>query len=88
MKFLGIYDNSTIIILGDHGRAPVELEVDNKPGLTSAITTALLVKPKNAPAENLKIDRDNELSNDFFAASVLEYAVLTTATSDFPITMS
>lgn len=76
MKLLGIYDNSTIIILGDHGRAPVEIEVDNKPGLTSAITTALLVKPKNAPAENLKIDRDSELSNDFFAASVLEYAGL------------
>ena len=76
MKLLGIYDNSTIIILGDHGRAPVEIEIDNKPGLTSAITTALLVKPKNAPAEKLKIDGESELSNDFFAASVLEYAGL------------
>lgn len=74
MKRLGIYDNSTIIILGDHGRAPVEIEVDDKPGLTSAITTALLVKPKNAPKEELKLDSISELSNDFFPASVLEYA--------------
>lgn len=76
MKRLGIYDNSTIIILGDHGRAPVEIEVDDKPGLTSAITTAVLIKPKNAPREKLALDRDSELSNDFFAASVLEYAGL------------
>lgn len=74
LKRLGIYDNTTIIILGDHGRAPVEIEVDDEPGLTSAITTALLVKPKNAPAEKLKFDRDSELSNDFFPASILEYA--------------
>ncbi len=74
LRELGIYDNTTVIILGDHGRAPIEIEADNEPGLTSAITTGLLVKPANAPAEDLKLDRDSELSNDFFPASVMEYA--------------
>lgn len=74
MKKLGIYDNSTIIVLGDHGRAPVEIEVDDKDGLESAITTALLVKPAGAQAAPMKLDRNSELSNDFFAASILEYA--------------
>jgi hypothetical protein len=74
MKELGIYDNSTIIVLGDHGRAPSEIEIDDLDGLTSAITTALLVKPAGAKAEPLKLDRYSELSNDFFPASVIEYA--------------
>lgn len=74
MKKLGIYDNSTIIVLGDHGRAPFEIEREGKDGIESAITTALLVKPKNANAEPLKFDRESELSNDFFPASILEYA--------------
>lgn len=74
MKKLGIYDNSTIIVLGDHGRAPFEIEREGKDGIESAITTALLVKPKNASAEPLKFDRESELSNDFFPASILEYA--------------
>lgn len=73
MKKLGVYDNSTIIVLGDHGRAPAEIEIDDEPGLTSAITTALLVKPAGERGE-LKLDRYSELSNDFFPASVLEYA--------------
>lgn len=74
MKKLGVYDNSTILILGDHGRPPVEIEIDHEDGLTSPIVTALLVKPANAKDEPLKKDRDSELSNDFFAASVLQYA--------------
>jgi len=74
MKRLGIYDNSTIIILGDHGRAPVEIECDGEPGLTSEIITGLLIKPAHASQLPLKIDRDTELSNDFFPASVVEYA--------------
>jgi len=73
MKKLGVYDNSTIIVLGDHGRAPAEIEIDDEPGLTSAITTALLVKPAGERGE-LKLDRYSELSNDFFPASVLDYA--------------
>ncbi|MBR4628278.1 MAG: sulfatase-like hydrolase/transferase [Ruminococcus sp.] len=73
MKKLGVYDNTTVIVLGDHGRAPTEIEQDGKDGLTSAITTALLVKPAGEHGE-LKLDRDSELSNDFFSASVLDYA--------------
>lgn len=74
LRKLGIYDNTTIIILGDHGRAPVEIEIDGEEGLTEPKVTALLVKPANAPAEPLKLDRNSELSNDFFPASVMEYA--------------
>ena len=74
MKKLGVYDNSTIIVLGDHGRAPSEIEVDDLDGLTSAITTALLVKPAGAENGKLSYDRDSELSLDFFPASILEYA--------------
>ena len=74
MKKLGIYDNSTIVVLGDHGRAPSEIEVDGKEGLDSAITTALLVKPANAESGQLKYDRYSEQSLDFFPASILEYA--------------
>lgn len=75
MKKLGIYDNSTIIILGDHGRAPDEIEgKQHLDHLTSPIVTALLVKPANAESAPLKIDSKSELSNDFFPASVIEYA--------------
>ena len=75
MKKLGVYDNSTIIILGDHGRAPDEIEgKQHLDHLTSPIVTTLMIKPANAPADPLKIDRYTELSNDFFPASVIEYA--------------
>lgn len=74
MKELGVYDNSTIVILGDHGRPPVELEVDDKDYLNSPIMTSLLVKPKNAERAPLEINSKAELSNDFFPASILEYA--------------
>ena len=74
MKKAGVYDNTTIIVLGDHGRAPEEIEIDDLDHLTSPIVTALLVKPANAKNEPLKVDRDTELSNDFFPASVIEYA--------------
>ena len=74
MKRLGVWDDSTIIILGDHGRPPNETDGMFNQKLKSAITTALLIKP--AGSENVPIvyDRDSELSNDFFGASILEYA--------------
>ena len=72
LKKLGLYDNTTIIILGDHGRPPVEIN-PFKHTLDSAITTALLIKPKNSSGE-LQYDRYSELSNDNFPASVLQYA--------------
>lgn len=74
MKELGIYDNSTIIIVGDHGRPPVEIESFKKDFLESPIVTSLLIKPANADGGALKLDPDTELSNDYLAASVLEYA--------------
>lgn len=74
MKELGIYDNSTIIIVGDHGRPPTEVEHDDLDILKSPIVTTLLIKPENADSGSLKLDKSSELSNDFLAASVLEYA--------------
>lgn len=73
MKELGVYDNSTIIILGDHGRVPRELEGADT-SLDGAITSALLIKPAQSDSEPLRTDRFSELSTEFFAASVLEYA--------------
>ncbi len=74
LKELGVYDDTTIIILGDHGRAPSEIEREGKDGLESAITTALLIKPAGAEHEELQFDRWSELTNDFFPASIIEYA--------------
>lgn len=76
MKELGIYDNSTIIIVGDHGRPPREMEEDHLEVLKAPIVTALLIKPENADSGPLKFDKSAELSSDYLAASVLEYAGL------------
>ena len=61
MKEIGVYDNSTIIILGDHGYTGV-------PELTS-----LLVKPKDSRGD-LLTDDYFELSHRYFPASVLDFA--------------
>ncbi len=74
MKALGVYDNSTIVILGDHGRPPVEIEAEKEKYLKSPIMTSLLVKPKNADRVPLLTDSEAELTNDFFPASILDYA--------------
>jgi hypothetical protein len=66
MKKLGVYDNSTVILLGDHGR-----DFD----LKSAVTTGLLIKPKNAKGA-LQIDTESELSNKYLGASILHIAGL------------
>lgn len=73
LKEMGVFDNTTIIVLGDHGRAPRELK-GGQDALNSAITSALLIKPARAAEERLKIDSDSELSTAFFSASILEYA--------------
>lgn len=72
LKNLGLYDNTTIIILGDHGRSPVEIN-PVKHTLNGAITTTLMIKPRGSSGE-LAFDRYSELSNDNFSASVLEFA--------------
>lgn len=75
MKAAGVFDNSTIIVMGDHGRAPRELQGSCQE-LESAITTAVLIKPENAGNVPLKKDRDSQLSLEYFPASILEYAGL------------
>ena len=68
MKEIGVYDNSTIIILGDHG--------DNDqfaPDVFSPTSTSVLIKPRGAAGE-LKTDNEAELSHKYFPASILELA--------------
>ncbi|MBR4628276.1 MAG: sulfatase-like hydrolase/transferase [Ruminococcus sp.] len=74
LKRLGLYDDTTIIVLGDHGRPPNETDGVFNLELESAITTALLIKPAGAEEAPVVFDRWSELSNDYFMASVLEYA--------------
>ncbi len=76
LKQLGIYDNTTIVILGDHGRPPNETDYFFSTKLKGAITTALLIKPAGKSSGELRFDRDSELSNDNFPASILEFAGL------------
>lgn len=73
MKALGVYDNSTVIVLGDHGHPPDEKDRFFTQ-LDAPITTALLIKPAHADRVRLQFDDASELSNDYFAASILEYA--------------
>ena len=73
MKEQGVYDSSTIIIFADHGRVHEELDIDNKDHIEFANVATLLVKPAGAPRESLKLDPKSELSNDYMAASFLEY---------------
>ena len=83
MKEAGVYDNSTIILIGDHGRPPAEIEYaedDELPTIEidsdSPIKTAVLIKPAGAERSPLVQDSKAELSSGEFAASVLEYAGL------------
>ncbi len=73
MKEAGVYDKTTIIVLGDHGRAPRELG-GNGMELDGAITAALLIKPAGAEEKPLAKDAESELSISSFAPSILEYA--------------
>ena len=68
-----VYDKTTFIILGDHGKSPGQITGDNKL-LTEPDVTALLVKPAGAVSGKLKYDNTSTLSNDMLAASILEYA--------------
>ena len=60
LKSLGVYDNSTIILLGDHG-------------VKTQSTTSLLIKPRGSSGP-LRIDESAELSNKYLYASILEAA--------------
>ncbi len=78
MKELGVYDNSTIIVMADHGRPPSEQIIDHQKELNSPIITTLLVKPANAEHGKFLVDDHAEVSNQNLAASVLDYAGIET----------
>jgi len=62
LKEIGAYDNSTIIIMGDHGR---RYELPE--------TTAIFIKPKGSTGP-LVTDTTTELSHKYFPASILDIA--------------
>lgn len=67
MKEMGLYDQSTIIITGDHGKS------EDFNSLSTYKTTALFVKPKDAGRETIKTSH-KPLSHDNFQATVLQAA--------------
>lgn len=73
MREQGVYDNTTIVIPGDHGRPPVETEVYGEPELDDIIATTLLIKPAHTTGD-FQINEDAQLSNSYFPASILDYA--------------
>jgi len=75
LKRLEIYDSSTIIIIADHGRVPVEIEQGGESRLEDAITASLLIKPKDSRGQ-LLINSTAQLSHTNFAASILDIAGL------------
>ena len=76
MKKKDVYDNTTIIVIADHGRPPAEIEWYGEDRLTDTNVSSLLVKPAGAERGPLKIDDETQLSNEYFPASVIEYAGL------------
>jgi len=74
MRELGVYDNSTIVLIGDHGRLAERG--------SEAFTTALLIKPGGASGA-LIAENGSELSHMYFSAGILDFAGL--PHSDFGI---
>lgn len=78
MKKLGVYDNSTIIIMADHGNQNLNIpELRSKgsvEGSVSGLITTLLYKPKNAPSVPLQTDDAAQLSNQYIPSTVLNAA--------------
>lgn len=70
MKSAGVYDNTTIILVGDHGAG-----FNPKEQKYRGMTTGLLIKPKQARGA-LKTDTTSELSNAYFGNSILDLAGL------------
>ena len=73
-KELGVYDNTTFILIADHGYGVDEDEKSGQPLRPS--TAALMIKPANAEHGALKTDSTAALYNDMLPASLLEYAGL------------
>ena len=72
LKEEGVYDNTAIILVADHGMKPFELDFQDE--LENPNVAALLIKPAGAERGPLKFNRDSQLTSDFFQASLLEYA--------------
>ena len=76
MKTLGIYENSTIIITGDH--AGPHAWTNDLTEYAQAMNTALLVKPKGAQGTKLAVS-DAPVSQENFIAEIVKSAnILTT----------
>jgi hypothetical protein len=78
MKELGIYDDSAIIIIADHGIRDLIIEANVRTPifpLTTPVTSALLIKQPNSHGE-IVIDSDSQLSHKNFAATVLQLSLL------------
>ncbi|MBR6101417.1 MAG: sulfatase-like hydrolase/transferase [Ruminococcus sp.] len=73
LKRLDIYDKTNIIIFADHGRVHDEIDFEDKEQIEHENVSALMVKPAGAASAPLLTDSSAELSNDYLAASVLEY---------------
>jgi len=67
MKETGVYDNTTILIIGDHGDGN-DFDIVFFP-----TSTSVLIKPRGSAGE-LAIDTESELSHKYFPASLLEIA--------------
>jgi hypothetical protein len=72
LKSLGEYDNTSIIIMGDHGRLP-DIWATEAEELKDYIATGLLVKPSNSRGR-LLLDSQSQLSNDNFIPTIMEFA--------------
>ena len=68
MRNTGVYDNSTIILLADHGAT-------NPYNAKAAVTTCLFIKPRGESGP-LAFDTESELSNQYFGTTMLEAAGL------------
>lgn len=75
MKELGIYENSTIIITGDHAG---DDGWENVSGYSHAMNTALLVKEKGAAGTKL-VTSNAPVSQDNLQAEIVKSAGLTTS---------
>ena len=73
LKRLGAYDDTTIIVMGDHGRPARELNLMHMK-LQRQLATAVLVKPAGSKGTKLATDSDSPLSIDYISPSILEYA--------------
>ena len=73
MKKLGVFDNSTIIVAGDHG-FPVK---DYDEYMKQPMTTGLFVKPRNAPNGMMKYS-SAQISHENLQAAIIEDAKIST----------